>query len=57
MAFVEDDQADIVNQRLVASQSEVEFFGRRNDDLPCAEGVFITGGKAAGAVERRDTKS
>jgi len=56
VAFVEDDQADIVNQRLVASQREVEFFGRRNDDLPCAEGVFITGRKAAGAVERRDTK-
>ena len=56
MAFVEDDQANIVDQRWVASQSKVEFFGRRNDDLTSAQGIFITDGKAAGTIERGDTK-
>ncbi len=57
MAFVENDQADIVDQRRVASQREVELLGRRDDDFAGAQCVFIASRKATGAVKGGDTEA
>ena len=51
MAFVEDDETDIVYQRWVASQCEVELLRCRDDDFASAQCVFIACRKAAGAIK------
>jgi len=57
VAFVEDDQANIIDQGRVASEREIELFRRCNDDLAGAQGVFVTSRKAAGAVKRGNAEA
>ena len=54
MPFVEHEQADIIEQRRIVAQREVELLRRRDDDVALADGVLIEAADADAAVEGRD---
>ena len=41
MAFVEDEQADIVEQRRIVAQGEVELLRGRDDDVALADRILV----------------
>lgn len=57
MAFVEDDQTDIVDQARIIPEREIELLRRRDDNFARAQCVFIASGDATGAVEGGNLKS
>ena len=42
MALIEHDQPDVVDQRRVIAQCEVEFFRGGDDDIHRPQGILIT---------------
>lgn len=51
MAFVEHEQAHIVEQRRIVPQGEVELLGGRDYDVTLADGILVEAGHADAAVE------
>ena len=54
MPFVEDQEADVVDQRGIVSEREVELFGGGHHDVALSEHIFVEAADADAAVKRRD---
>src|SRR5687768_5040784 len=54
MSFVKDQQADIIEQRRIVTQREVELLRRRDDDVALADRVLVEAADADAAIEGRN---
>ena len=54
VAFVEDEQADVVEKGRIVAEREVELLRRRDDDVAFPDGVLVEAADPDAAVERRD---
>jgi len=54
MAFVENNEANVIKQSRFITQREVKFFGRRYDYVAVAQNILIDSTDADAAVETRN---
>ena len=54
MAFVEDEQANIIEKGRIVAEREIKLLRRRNDYVAFPDRVLVETGHADATVERRD---